>query len=58
MVFIRHIVGVLNILRTWRGFLSHLKYVKVALVVIKLLSLNYGSEMEIMGYALVVEQKG
>jgi hypothetical protein len=58
MLIIKHIVGVLNILWTWRGFLSHLKYVKVALVVIKLLSLNYGSEMEIIGYALVVEQKG
>jgi hypothetical protein len=28
------------------------------LVVIKHLSLNYGSEMEIIGYVLVVEHKG
>jgi hypothetical protein len=58
MLIIKHIVGVLNILWTWRGFLSHLEYVKVALVVIKHLSLNYGSEMEIIGYVLVVEHKG
>jgi hypothetical protein len=58
MLIIKHIVGVLNVLCTWRGFLSHLKYVKVALMVIKPFSPDYGSELEIMGYALVVEQKG